>query len=250
MINFKIVVPTYNASEWIQDCLESIQNQIHTNFQCVVINDASTDDTKSVLDSLDHISKDERFTIVHNDENVKALKNIVDGFNIMDSKKDPESVLMAIDGDDKLFSDHSLAIVNQVYTQIPCLMTYGNHIHYPTGGYSNCEPIPQEIYETNNFRGYKFVTSHLRTFKSKLWYQIKDEDLRDVDGKYYGVGWDVAFMMPMLEMSQERTFFIPNVLYMYNRFNPLSDDQIRQGDQHRVEMRVRGGKKYSRYIGD
>jgi hypothetical protein len=180
---------------------------------------------------------------------VKALKNIVDGFNLLNARDEPESVLMAIDGDDKLFSEYSLKIVNQAYTQTGCLMTYGNHIHYPTGGKSNCELMPPEVVQNNTFRDYKFVTSHLRTFKSKLWYQIRDEDLRDEGGSYYGVGWDVAFMMPMLEMSRERTLFIPNVLYMYNRFNPLSDDQIRQGDQHRVEMRVRQSPRYSEYTG-
>jgi hypothetical protein len=180
---------------------------------------------------------------------VKALKNIVDGFNSLNTIDEPESVLMAIDGDDKLFSEYSLTIVNQAYSQTNCLMSYGNHIHYPTGGKSNCEIIPPEVVQNNAFRDYKFVTSHLRTFKSKLWYRIKDEDLRDKDGSYYSVGWDVAFMMPMLEMSRERTLFIPNVLYMYNRFNPLSDDQIRQGDQQRVEMRVRSAEKYSKYSG-
>jgi glycosyltransferase involved in cell wall biosynthesis len=249
MMKFKIVVPTYNAETWIRDCVVSIQNQVHTNFECVIINDASTDNTRDVLDNLDHIEADSRFTIVHNSKNVKALKNIVDGFNLLKSQDEPESVLMAIDGDDKLFSEYSLAIVNQAYTQTECLMSYGNHIHYPTGAKSNCEPIPSSVIDNNTFRDYKFVTSHLRTFKSKLWYQIRDEDLTDDDGNYYGVGWDVAFMMPMLEMSRERTLFIPNVLYMYNRFNPLSDDQIRQGDQHRVEMRVRKGSRYKRYTG-
>ena len=184
---------------------------------------------------------------MHNETNVKALTNIVNGFNILNCKEDPESVLMVVDGDDFLFSGLSLNIVNQVYKGYNPLLTYGNHIHHPTGGFSNCELIPEEIHESNGYRKHKFVTSHLRTFKSKLWYSIKDEDLRDTDGKYFSVGWDVAFMMPMLEMSRERTIFIPNVLYCYNRFNPISDDQIRQSDQHRVEMHVRGLAPYERF---
>jgi hypothetical protein len=190
---------------------------------------------------------DSRFRIIHNNVNVKALDNIVSGFKLLDTINEPDSVLMVIDGDDFLFSEFALEIVKQAYDQTNCLVTYGNHVHHPTGGLSNCQPFPVDVIKNRSFRQYKFVSSHLRTFKSKLWNSIRDEDLRDVDGKYYGVGWDVAFMMPMLEMSADRTLFIPNILYCYNRFNPLSDDQIRQPEQNRVEMRVRSGKSYEKY---
>jgi glycosyltransferase involved in cell wall biosynthesis len=247
-MKFKIVVPTYNTEHWIVRCLHSIQSQTYGNFECVVYNDASTDNTGEVIDSFLAANPDPRFRVVHNEVNVKALENIVNGFKLFETESEPESVLMVIDGDDFLFSELSLEIVRQAYEQTGCLLTYGNHIHHPTGGRSNCEPFPIEVLKNRSFRQYKFVSSHLRTFKSKLWNSIRDEDLRDEDGSYYGVGWDVAFMMPMLEMSAERTVFIPNVLYCYNRFNPISDDQIRQGDQHRVEMRVRRGDVYDSFL--
>ena len=244
-MRFKIVVPTYNTENWIARCIQSIMVQSYRDFECVIYNDASTDRTGEVIDSFLAANPDPRFRVVHNEVNVKALENIVNGFKLLGTESEPESVLMVIDGDDFLFSELSLEIVRQAYEQTECLLTYGNHIHHPTGGRSNCEPFPVEVLKNRSFRQYKFVSSHLRTFKSKLWNSIRDEDLRDEDGSYYGVGWDVAFMMPMLEMSAERTIFIPNVLYCYNRFNPISDDQIRQGDQHRVEMRVRQGKRYN-----
>jgi glycosyltransferase involved in cell wall biosynthesis len=243
-MKFKIVVPTYNTENWITRCLFSIYTQAHQDWECVVINDASTDSTGKVIDSLDFVTKDPRFKIVHNEKNVKALKNIVDGFYMLNAKDEPESVLMIVDGDDFLFSEYALTIVEQAYDQTGCVLTYGNHVHHPTGGKSNCEPIPAGIVEKKLFREYKFVTSHLRTFKSKLWYMIKDEDLKDEDGTYFSAGWDVSFMMPMLEMAGRKFVFIPNVLYCYNRFNPISDDVIRQADQHRVEMKIRTAKKY------
>lgn len=244
-MKFKIVVPTYNTEGWIARCLQMIQVQTYENFECIVYNDASTDKTGAVIDSYFSARPDSRFRVIHNKTNCKALSNIVDGFRKLETEKDPESVLMVVDGDDFLFSEYVLEIVAHAYEQTGALLTYGNHVHHPTGGKSNCEPVPQQVIIDRSFRNYKFVTSHLRTFKSKLWNAIRDEDLRDKDGRYYGVGWDVAFMMPMLEMSANRVLFIPNVLYCYNRFNPLSDDQIRQSDQHRVEMRVRNGKKYN-----
>jgi hypothetical protein len=90
--------------------------------------------------------------------------------------------------------------------------------------------------------------SHLRTFKSHLWYSIKDEDLRDMNGNYYDVTWDLARMFPMIEMAQERSCFIPYVLYCYNRNNPLSDDKIYRERQLRFESEIRSKKQYDRKI--
>jgi glycosyltransferase involved in cell wall biosynthesis len=243
-VAFRIVVPVFNAENWIEPCIRSIAAQAYKNFTCVIINDASTDNTGDAIDAIPYIRDDPRFSIIHNKENVKALQNIVDGFNFLDCEADPESVLMIVDGDDRLFSEYSLAIVNSAYEQAGCLISYGNHIHYPLGGHSNCEPFPAEVLKNRDYRKYKFVTSHLRTFKSKLWYNINNDQLKEDDGTYYGVGWDVAFMMPMLEMAGSKVLFIPNILYIYNRANPISDDVIRQPDQRRVEMRVRELAKY------
>lgn len=243
-MKFKIVVPTFNTEKWIARCLLSIYTQAHQEWECVVINDASTDRTREAIDSLDFVKNDARFTVIHNQKNLKALKNIVEGYKILRTHEEPEAVLMVVDGDDFLFSEYALTIVQQAYEQTGCVLTYGNHVHHPTGGKSNCEPFPAEIVINNSFREYKFISSHLRTYKSKLWHMIADADLRDDNGEYYAVGLDVAIMLPMLEMAGTKLVFIPNILYCYNRFNPLSDDVINQSEQHRVEMRVRSSKKY------
>ena len=242
-MNFKIVIPTYNTEAWIQRCVVSLLNQTYKNFECVIINDASTDSTKEKIEELrKHL--DNRFKIVHNDKNVKALKNIVDGFNYLDCKNDPESVLMVIDGDDFLYSEWSLDIVRQAYQQTNCLLSYGNWIGWPDGSSSNCRPIHSDVHKNRNYRELPFAFSHLRTWKSKLWYNIKDKDLRDDNGNYFESGWDVAFMLPMIEMAGERTLFIPNVLYCYNRINPISDDKIRQRQQVSIDRKIRSKEKY------
>tara|TARA_A100001011_G_scaffold394856_1_gene488258 strand:+ start:668 stop:2050 length:1383 start_codon:yes stop_codon:yes gene_type:complete len=241
----KIVVPTFNTEKWIMRCLHSIAFQEYPNWECIVINDASTDNTQQAIDSLEFVEKDPRFKVLTRENNVKALQNIVDGFNMLNAKDDPESILMVIDGDDWLFSEWSLAIVSNAYSSNKdLLLTYGNWVGYPDGQTSNNRPIPPIVHEQGNYRELPFAFSHLRTFKSKLWYNIKDEDLRDEDGKYFTVGWDVSFMLPMLEMARDRAAMIPNILYCYNRVNPISDDKIRQQDQIRVDKLVRTRKKY------
>lgn len=235
----KIVVPVYNAQEWIKSCIESIAIQQHKNFECVIVNDASKDKTGDVIDSLE---LDSRFTKIHNATNQGALYNIVNGFKHLKTFEEPESVLMAIDGDDRLASPTSTSVIDKIYTKIPNnLLTYGSYQDSPSGAQGICESFPPEVIKTRNYRTHpKFITSHLRTFKSKLWHQLKDEDLIDArTGKYYSVTWDLAFMMPMLEMAGDNFIFVQQILYLYNRVNPISDGYVRGLEQWEADQFIR-----------
>lgn len=54
-----IIIPTYNRAHLIVDTLNSIINQTYTNWECIVVDDASKDNTKEVV--FDFIKKDSRF---------------------------------------------------------------------------------------------------------------------------------------------------------------------------------------------
>lgn len=239
-VHFKLVVPAFNCENWIEKCLFSIKNQVHQDFECIIYNDASTDNTGAKIDNFLNHFDDPRFRVVHNDHNQKALHNIVEGFKILKSYESPDAILAVVDGDDYLFCEYSLALINQAYEQRNDLMlTYGSFVMWPTGELSFPREFPQEIIKRNDYRKHPFISSHLRTFKSKLWNAIDDNDLRDVDGDYFKVGWDVSFMLPMLEMAAGRYQYIPNILYVYNRWNPISDDVINLKEQQRVDKLIR-----------
>lgn len=244
---FNIVVPVYNSELWIEKCLKSISIQSYNKWRCVVINDASTDNTQNIIDNLEFVNKDKRFTIIHNKSNKKALSNIVNGFNILESKNHPDSILTVIDGDDFLYDEDSL---KKVFLHYHCnkdlLLTYGNWIGYPDMTRSNCFKYSDQIIQKSLFRNSDFVASHLRTFKSKLWYSINFNDLKDSRGDFFSVGWDVAFMIPMLEMAQERHVFIEDILYVYNKQNPISDYKIRLQEQNRIVNIVKQKLPYER----
>ena len=44
-----VIVPVYNASKYIEETLKSILNQNFTNFEIIIINDGSTDNSLEII---------------------------------------------------------------------------------------------------------------------------------------------------------------------------------------------------------
>lgn len=57
-----IVIPTYNYAHFIAESLQSIQSQTHSNWECIVVDDGSTDNTAEVVG--DYVRKDSRIQYV------------------------------------------------------------------------------------------------------------------------------------------------------------------------------------------
>ena len=58
-----IIVPIYNVGKYLPRCIESILNQTFNNFELILVNDGSTDNSGVVCD--DYAKKDTRIKIVH-----------------------------------------------------------------------------------------------------------------------------------------------------------------------------------------
>lgn len=58
-----IIVPAYNVGSLIGKTLDSILSQTYESIEVIVVNDGSTDDTKSVIDA--YVAKDARINAIH-----------------------------------------------------------------------------------------------------------------------------------------------------------------------------------------
>ena len=88
------------------------------------------------------------------------------------------------------------------------------------------------------------MTSHMRTFKYKLWNNIDKQDIKDEDGAFYKRAGDLPATFCMLELAGERISFIEDILYVYNRSNPLNEDKIDHREQLLAEKRIRSSRVY------
>lgn len=70
-----IIVPNHNYADFIADAIGSIKSQTLTDFECIIIDDASTDNSRKIIRDL--IKNDSRFQLLTNDEpiGVSASRN-------------------------------------------------------------------------------------------------------------------------------------------------------------------------------
>lgn len=65
-----IIIPSYNRSEFISETLESVLQQTYKNWECIIVDDGSTDNSFDIINS--YIEKDKRFKIFFRDRGPKG----------------------------------------------------------------------------------------------------------------------------------------------------------------------------------
>lgn len=273
----KVIIPFYNPGKYLDMCINSVLTQNYDNYEVLFIDDCSNDGSYEKIpactfktDDAGNPAYDEKGELVIKDmpgilkttkcknvmawrssSRVTALPNIHNG--IMNFCKDPDDIVVILDGDDWLMGKNVLSYINDFYNQNECWMMYGSSKW--TDGRPCCSrPYTEE--EFKNLRRTPFKVSHIRTFRSGIYRQIgmQDKDfscLKDSDGKWYTMTYDVAMFLPMLEIAGfEKIKHNTKTLYMYNRDNPISDDKVnqqKQWDIHAEILKKQGFKKVEDY---
>ena len=60
-MKFSIIVPVYNVEQYIEKCLQSINDQTYSNFEVIIVNDGSPDASENVI--LEFIKKIQNLNI-------------------------------------------------------------------------------------------------------------------------------------------------------------------------------------------
>lgn len=70
-----VIVPIYNAEQYLEKCIDSIINQTYTNFEIILVNDGSTDNSGSICD--EYAKKDSRIRVIHKENGgLSSARNV------------------------------------------------------------------------------------------------------------------------------------------------------------------------------
>ncbi len=93
-----IIIACYNQENFIKDTIESVKNQTFTDYECIIVDDGSTDKSLSIIQNC--ILNDDRFKVFHkNNEGICMTRN----YGI---SKSSAKYILPLDGDDKIASEY------------------------------------------------------------------------------------------------------------------------------------------------
>jgi glycosyltransferase involved in cell wall biosynthesis len=166
-----IIIPCYNQSQFLEETLQSVINQTYANWECLIINDGSPDDTEII--AKEWIRKDDRFKYFHKENGgLSSARNL----GILKSNAD---FILTLDSDDKyektfiekglviLLENENIGIVSSWGFRFTDKKTYG--LFKPTG-----KSIEDFIY-CNAAIGTSL-------FRKKCWEQVEGYDEKMILG--------------------------------------------------------------------
>ena len=77
-----VLLPVYNAELFIEEALQSVLSQTYTNFECIIIDDASTDKSVEIIKSFN----DNRIILIEKEQNTGYTKNLNYGITVAKGK--------------------------------------------------------------------------------------------------------------------------------------------------------------------
>ena len=120
-----IVIPIYNAEKYLEQCLNSIKNQTYKNFEVILVNDGSIDNSESICKAF--VESDTRFRYY-----LKANGGVSSARNLgLDSVKG--DFITFIDSDDWIAENHLELLINSIKKTnsdivVSCYKEFDNNI--------------------------------------------------------------------------------------------------------------------------
>ena len=231
-----IISPTYNSERYINNCIESVVSQDYDNYEMIVIDDASTDNTYNIAKQWES----DKIKVIRNEENKGAVRNQIESIRKYCKEDD---IVMFLDGDDSFINDNEiLHYYNNLYDGTT-EFTYGSCYSMVDRIPLIAQNYPEEIKQKKEYRKYKFnwnmPYTHLRTFKAGLLNDINDSNFQDENKNWYKAGGDGSIFYSLIEQADpDKVKVVSDILYNYNDINPLNDYKINGDEQTKNANRI------------
>lgn len=127
-----VIVPCYNQSQYLDECLQSVLDQTHQNWECIIVNDGSTDNTEEVAKKW--VAKDSRFSYIYKENGgLSSARNA-------GLEKAQGDYIQFLDSDDMIHREKfskSLNHNSEYSLMVSQFTIYRNHTH--DSGYNRVE---------------------------------------------------------------------------------------------------------------
>lgn len=223
---FSIVVPVYNVEKYLETCIKSILEQKYDNFELILVDDGSTDNSSALCDI--YMKKDSRIKVIHK-ENGGLVSARKAGISIANG-----DYAVCVDSDDWIAKNYLVQLNKIIKKHEPDIICF-NHFEISNDrttiknipfrkGFYNKNDIEKEIYPQliRDTRGKAFPpTIWAKIYKMNLY---KTEQLIVNDN--IKIGEDVSCTIPCV-IKAENMYILDEALYYYRR-NDVSMTNIKK----------------------
>ena len=110
MIKVTIYTPTYNCGKYLEESIDSVINQTYQNFELIIVDDASDDNTQKILKKY---AKNPKIKIIKNDKNLGFVRSAIKAIKCAKGE-----YIMRVDADDYL-DENALFIMTNILDKHP-----------------------------------------------------------------------------------------------------------------------------------
>ena len=207
-MRFSIIIPIYNVSAFLPECLESVAGQSLSDYEVVCVDDGSTDDSFGIAKG--YVDAHEHWQLIHQgNQGLGGARNT-------GLKHATGDYVLFLDSDDRLRPD-SLRILSENLENEDLLCFNGQRFHEETGAYEAADSLTPESYHSgwdyfmNNAlkqRDFAFVCVVLRCYKRTY---LLAHDLWFKPGIYH----EDNLFTPLACYHAGKVKVIPDILYDY-----------------------------------
>lgn len=198
-VRFSIIIPTYNSIKELERALQSIREQTFKNYEIIVIDDCSTDNTYDVLKNCNDI------TLIRNATNLKAGGSRNKGLEIAKGE-----YIIFLDADDYLAENDTLQKINDVIGNERTDIVY---LGFETVGRMNEKWIPTKENSTLTQRVHNWTYENVWDvcWNSQF---LKENNMSFIEKRYFE---DFAFYYKgiMRAKSYKVASFVTHIYTMY-----------------------------------
>lgn len=200
-----VIVPVYNTAKYLSSCLDSILSQQNVCFECVLVDDGSTDSSWSICQ--EYVAKDERIKIIHKENGgVMSARSV----GVKVSKGE---YLCFVDSDDTIMPDALACMMSYMKEEVAAVVFESN---------KDC------VYSTTDYAK-ALLSFHHWSLCGKLFHRrLIDDYVLNVPSRFR-VGEDFLANLRLLNNIKGAVVCKPIYKYLYN-IHPQSASTSHKSD--------------------
>lgn len=201
MPEISIIVPVYNAEQFLSKCVDSLLNQSFTDFELILVNDGSPDGSGAICD--EYAEKDSRVRVIHQKNQGQSVARN----NAMEQMRG--TWVMFVDSDDWMHPEALKRLYDAAKNQKVNISVCGYADTTGPDPEVSEESLAVEMWRPKDFYMQRFINATVCW--GKLYHRDCFADIRFPVGKYI----DDEYFTYRLLFAQEQLAVIPAPLYAY-----------------------------------